>query len=220
MEAPLRSRGAGVFVMTRLPQPGQTKTRLIPALGAVGAAHLQRQMTEHVLGRLAAIGGALPITVEVHFTGGTLAQMRDWLGPHLALQPQCEGDLGQRLAYALAQGLAAGFSPILMVASDCPGIAASHIEQAVRQLEQVDVVLGPATDGGYYLIGLNQLQPWLFEGIAWGQASVLAQTIAIARQHALTVALLSPLGDIDRPEDLSLWEAYRDESSRNPQVRL
>lgn len=209
---------SGLFMMTRFPQPGQTKTRLIPALGPEGAAALQRQMTEHLLSRFRPFCHTHALILEVHFTGGTRTQMLDWLGGQISFQQQCRGDLGQKLSHAFEQGFAAGLQRILIVGSDCPGIKEEHILQALAQLKTHDVVLGPAEDGGYYLIGLKAPQPNLFEAISWGQSCVLQQTLAIAACNGLTVSRLSLLPDIDRPEDLFLWAAYSEDSISSPQV--
>jgi hypothetical protein len=198
----------GLLMMTRFPQPGRTKTRLIPVLGPEGAADLQRQMTEHLLERLQPYCRRNLIRLEIHFTGGTPGQMRHWLGHQVSLSPQCEGPLGQRLSHAFEQGFATELQRILIIASDCPGIGKQEITQAVQALDTHDVVLGPAEDGGYYLIGLKTPQPQLFAAISWGQSCVLQQTIARATQAHLTVSLLQPLPDIDRPEDLPRWAAY------------
>lgn len=211
---------AGLFMVTRFPQPGRTKTRLIPVLGPEGAAQLQRQMTEYLLERFQRVCRVHRLVLEVHFTGGTSTQMLNWLGSHVSLKPQCQGDLGQRLSHAFERGFAAGLRRVLMVGSDCPGIGNQQILQALTQLETHDVVLGPAEDGGYYLIGLKAPQPRLFESISWGQSCVLQQTIAIATRHRLSVSLLDPMSDIDRPEDLPLWAAYADDLSSSPHARL
>ncbi len=199
---------AGLFLFTRFPQPGQTKTRLIPALGASGAADLQRQMTEHLLRRFRGFCQGRQIALEVHFAGGTMAQMRRWLGDAAVLKPQSEGDLGDRLKFALHQGFTTGLQRIIVIGSDCPDISEVQIARALTFLESHDVVLGPALDGGYYLIGLNRLYLPLFESIPWSTAQVLERTRAIAHQSGLSLAQLNPLSDIDRPEDLPLWKAH------------
>ena len=215
---------AGLFLFTRFPQPGQTKTRLIPALGASGAADLQRQMTEYLLRRLRGFCQGR-IALEVHFAGGTMAQMRHWLGDSAVLMPQGEGDLGDRLKLALCRGFAAGLQHIIVIGSDCPDVSEVQIARALALLDSHDVVLGPAVDGGYYLIGLNRLHAPLFENIPWSTARVLERTAAIARHSDLSVALLAPLSDIDRPEDLPVWKAHLASSttagsSNSPQRRL
>ncbi len=195
----------GLFVFTRFPQPGRTKTRLIPALGAVGAADLQRQMTEHLLKRFQRFCPQRQLALEVHFAGGSCEQMAGWLGDSTVLTPQCEGELGERLTFALRRGFTAGLERIVVVGSDCPDVSEVQIAQALALLKSYDVVLGPAVDGGYYLIGLNSFCPTLFEDIPWSTERVLETTQAIAHRCGLSVALLTPLSDIDRPEDLPLW---------------
>ncbi len=211
---------ATLIMVTRFPRPGRTKTRLIPVLGAAGAAQLQRCMTELLVERLHAVCDRASLTFEVHFADGSFAEMCHWLGHGLILKPQSAGNLGQRLQAAFQQGFQENGHPILMVGSDCPGLDEEHITQALAALNDHDVVLGPAQDGGYYLIGLRQPHPGLFENISWGQSCVLAETMERAALQGLSVALLDPLGDIDRPEDLPLWQAYSDAANNMPQVRL
>ncbi|MDJ0704900.1 MAG: TIGR04282 family arsenosugar biosynthesis glycosyltransferase [Leptolyngbyaceae cyanobacterium MO_188.B28] len=196
-----------LILFTRHPEPGRTKTRLIPHLGAEGAAALQRQMTEYVLTQVLKTSSQFPLSVEVRFEGGNLACMQAWLGRELAYRSQGEGDLGDRLTCAFQQGFEAGMERIVIIGSDCPGITPLLLIQAFNHLQQNDVVLGPAEDGGYYLIGLRQAQPALFKQIAWSTEEVFQQTDAIAQQQGLAVAYLDRLSDVDRPEDLSNWEA-------------
>lgn len=200
------SAPVGLMLFTRYPEPGRTKTRLISRLGAEGAAALQRAMTEYVLRQVAAAAGRLPLALEVHFDGGTKAQMQSWLGTGTVYYPQGEGDLGARLETAFRQNFAAGRSGAIAIGSDCPALGSEHLAAAIAALQRADVVLGPATDGGYYLIGLSRPQPVLFDAIAWGTGEVLAQTLAAATAQGLTVALLTPLTDVDLPEDLPQWE--------------
>jgi rSAM/selenodomain-associated transferase 1 len=211
---------ATLIMVTRFPQPGRTKTRLIPALGAAGAAQLQRCMTELLVARLRGICDRASLALEVHFADASLDQMHDWLGDRVTFKPQSAGHLGERLHSAFLQRFREREQPILMVGSDCPDLGEGHITQSLTALNHHDVVLGPAHDGGYYLIGLKQAQPRLFENISWGQSCVLAETIAIAADEGLSVALLEPLCDIDRPEDLHLWQAYSGDANSIPQVRL
>jgi len=193
----------GLFLFTRFPVPGHTKTRLIPRLGDIGAANLQKQMTEHLVNRLQEIPN---LTLQIHFTGTARSQMQAWLGDQVTFICQSEGDLGHRLQTALHQGFTTGLQRIIIIGSDCPALDESHITQAFSLLRAHDVVIGPATDGGYYLIGLNQVHSALFEDIPWGSDRVFSLTKAIAQQQNLSVALLTPLSDIDRPEDLPLWD--------------
>ena len=210
---------ACLFLFTRFPQPGQTKTRLIATLGAAGAAAVQRQMTEHLLNRFQALYLTQSLALQVHFTGGSAQQMLGWLTNECSRVPrlvrQCEGDLGDRLTFALQQGFASGLHQIVVVGSDCPSLDAEKIVQALTLLKSHDVVLGPAVDGGYYLIGLSQPYPYLFKNIPWSTDQVLEKTRAIAAHNGLSVALLSPLSDVDRPEDLPLWYALKDSQRKS-----
>lgn len=195
-----------LIIFTRYPEPGKTKTRLIPALGPERAAFLQQWMTEHTLTQAQLLQTNLPIELEVRFTGGNRRLMRSWLGRGLIYQGQGDGDLGQRMAQAFAGAFKAGRQRVVMIGIDCPDLDAVILSKAFQELQQHDLVLGPATDGGYYLIGLQRWVPQLFQGIAWSTDRVWEQTIAIAQQHHLSVGSLPPLDDIDRPEDLVIWE--------------
>ncbi|MCG8364013.1 MAG: TIGR04282 family arsenosugar biosynthesis glycosyltransferase [Pseudanabaenales cyanobacterium] len=210
-----------LILFTRYPEPGRTKTRLIPHLGAEGAAALQRQMTEYMLTQVLATPSQFPISLEVRFVGGDVTCMRAWLGDELAYQLQGDGDLGDRLSRAFQQGFQAGMERIVIIGSDCPEVTSQQMIQAFNYLRRHDLVLGPAVDGGYYLIGLRQAQPALFKNIAWSTADVCQQTDAIAQQLGLSIAYLDRLSDVDRPEDLPIWEAVcsTDSKLREPYAR-
>lgn len=209
MAQPQTNTGAmpfGLLMFTRYPEPGLTKTRLIPHLGPEGAANLQRQMTEHVLTQVTAATQHFPLAVEVHFAGGNLAQMQGWLGSAVTYCAQSSGSLGDRLITAFSQSFDLGRPGAIAIGSDCPALGSDHLAAALQALDRVDVAIGPATDGGYYLIGLRQLETALFKDIDWGTERVLEQTLAIATAQGLTVELLTPLTDIDYPADLPQWE--------------
>src|SRR6476469_1715021 len=195
-----------LIIFTRYPEPGKTKTRLIPALGPETAAVLQQRMTEHTWAQAQLLQKNLPVDLEIRFTGGNRQLMRSWLGRGLTYQAQASGDLGRRMAQAFEAAFQAGSQRVVIVGIDCPDLDATLLSKAFEELQQHDLVLGPATDGGYYLIGLRRFVPALFQGIAWSTDRVWAQTIAIAQQHHLSVGALPPLDDIDRPEDLAIWE--------------
>lgn len=196
-----------LIVFTRYPEPGKTKTRLIPALGALGAATLQQQMTEYVLSQAKALQGIHPISIEVRFVGGEQQLMQNWLGEHLQYVAQGTGDLGCRMATALAEAFQNKIESVTIIGSDCPQLQAELIYQAFQLLHHDrDLVLGPALDGGYYLIGLRRLIPELFTGIDWGTERVLQQTVDIAKTLNLEIAYLPTLADVDRPEDLHIWQ--------------
>ncbi len=181
-----------VSLFARWPEPGKAKTRLIPALGAAGAADLHRRLTERTVATVLAAG----LRCEVRTTGADAAAFRGWLGPDVALVDQGEGDLGQRLAGA-AQSL-----PVLLLGADIPGLQPHHLTAAAAALANAPAVIGPAADGGYWLLGLAAPAPQLFENIAWGTDTVFADTVA---RLSPPPVLLETLADLDRPEDLAAW---------------
>lgn len=201
-----------LLIFTRFPTPGRAKTRLAAAIGAEAAARWQRRLTETTLATARTFLAANPEqgACEICFTGAPLAAFRAWLGPDLRYRRQVSGDLGRRLGRAIVQAAAGGGrrqpadepKGLLVIGADAPDLTVQHLEQASAALQNHDLVLGPAHDGGYYLLGLRRPQPELFQGIAWGGGQVLAQTRASARRLGLRVALLPPLADIDRPDDL------------------
>ncbi len=186
-----------LIIFTRFPVSGRAKTRLIPALGADGAADLQRRMTEYTLKQALAVG----IQVEVRFTGGSVEQMQQWLGDRPTYVDQGEGDLGVRMNRAVQEHFDHGARRVVILGCDCPENRSNNISRAFELLEKEPCVIGPAHDGGYYLIGLNHPQPDLFREIEWGTAQVLEQTLAASSRQ---IKLLPPLADVDEAEDLPL----------------
>ena len=203
-----------LIVFTRFPEPGKTKTRLIPALGAEGAARLQRQMTEHIMATAANVRSRPDLSIEVYHAGGNTESMQKWLGTRFRYRRQRPGDLGRRMAGAFKEAFQDANRAAVIVGSDVPGISANTIRQAFEMLQEHDLVLGPARDGGYYLIGMqhtiaSETYTRLFDGINWGTASVLAQTLQMAGDSGLRFTLLEPLDDVDRPADLHIWQAAK-----------
>lgn len=201
-----------LILFTRFPEAGMTKTRLIPALGPEGAADLQRRMTLHVLARAATLARIRKTGIEVRFEGGTAARMRAWLGDAHQYSPQGKGDIGARMHRALAAAFTGGAARAVLIGSDIPGITTTILDAAFDHLRSADLVLGPASDGGYYLIGI-QRSAWadaadvLFDAIPWGSNRVLSATREKIDALGYRVVLLETLADIDRPEDLVFWES-------------
>lgn len=196
-----------LIIFTRYPEAGKAKTRLIPALGAEGAAQLQRQMTEWTIAQARRLATRRNCAIEVHFASGSAdeGKMQAWLGDGLRYIPQVEGDLGVKLTAAIATAFTDA-DRVVVIGTDCPSITAALLDRAFQQLDSQEVVIGAAADGGYYLIGLQSPQPALFEGIAWSTEVVFEQTIDRARQQQLSIGVLETLSDIDRPDDLVVWE--------------
>jgi hypothetical protein len=193
-----------LIVFTRYPEPGESKTRLIPALGPRGAADLHRKMTEHTLSWARRWKERCAGSLEVYFTGRNEESFQEWLGPDLSYRPQPEGDLGGRMDEAFHQAFREGAEKVVIVGTDCPGLSEDLAQDAFAGLDQGDAALGPAKDGGYYLIGLRRPVEELFRGIPWGTTEVLAKTLAAAQRLGLRVSLLETLDDVDRPEDLPI----------------
>lgn len=197
---------ATLIIFTRYPEPGKTKTRLIASLGKEGAAQLQKKLTEHTLKEVS----QLAVNCQIHFAGGNKKLMTNWLGENYAYYPQSEGDLGDRLIAAVQKNFYEDCERIVIIGIDCPDLKADLIDRAFQELTHNDLVLGKAEDGGYYLIGLREFYPQLFQGIEWGTHVVLQQTVAVAETLGLTISYLPMLNDIDTPEDLKTvtlpWE--------------
>jgi rSAM/selenodomain-associated transferase 2/rSAM/selenodomain-associated transferase 1 len=196
----------GLVIFTRYPEPGKTKTRLIPSLGADGAAGLQRQMTGRTLTLARRLRRYRPVSIEVCYEGGTRDLVKQWLGPDITYHRQGSGDLGERMARAFHEAFQAGLDRVVLVGTDIPSITDRILLRAFENLGHADLVLGPARDGGYYLIGLRQHFPQLFVDMPWGTERVLEKTTQVADGLGLTVVYLETLNDVDRPEDLHLWE--------------
>ncbi len=196
-----------IMIFTRYPRPGAAKTRLIPALGAEGAARLQRRMTERVVSEALSLAARRDTAVSVHYTGGSRAEMSRWLGDDAILRPQATGDLGRRMRAAFDWLFGRGVRRGLLVGSDIPGLDGDVMGRALDDLGHSDLVLGPAGDGGYYLVGFHHRVPAgsrgrLFVSIPWGTSKVLAHTLAAASREGLSRGLLPMLNDVDRPADL------------------
>lgn len=195
-----------LIIMSRYPKPGKTKTRLIPALGLLGAANQQIMMTEHLLRVVRQLQRTRQVSVEIRTMGGRKSTWQLWLGKQLTYRSQGGGDLGQKMARAFRQAFQAGKRRLIIIGTDCAQITKPILEQAFRQLEITEATIGPAHDGGYYLIGLNRYLPMLFDNINWGSDEVWNQTQALLQQHHIAYQTLPRRADIDRPEDLTIWQ--------------
>jgi len=194
-------RQVQVAVMAKAPLPGYAKTRLIPALGAAGAARLQRQFTVRAVKTcVAARLGEVSLWCSPH-TGYRLFQaIRRRFG--VRLLAQASGDLGQRMHTAFR--LHCDVAPLLLIGTDCPALGPGHLRDAARALVAGhDAVFCPAEDGGYVLVGLRRPHASLFENMPWSTAGVMHASLERARAAGLDVALLETLWDVDLPGDLS-----------------
>jgi rSAM/selenodomain-associated transferase 1 len=190
-----------LIVFVKAPRPGAVKTRLAKTMGAAGACAAYRRLVETVLGNLSRLNG-----VELrHTPDDAAAEFQVWLRPGWPTRPQGEGDLGARMQRAFDEHFAAGAQRVVIVGSDCPEVTVGDIREAWKGLKSSDLVIGPATDGGYWLIGLRQAQPRLFEAMAWGSETVLAETLLRAKAAQLQVKLLRILTDVDTERE---WREF------------
>lgn len=195
-----------MILFARFPVAGSVKTRLIPALGAEGAAALHRRLVLRTLRAARTLCQLQNVELEIRCAGDDAGPMQHWLGDGCLCRPQCAGDLGQRMAGAFADSFREGATATVLIGSDCPELTPQVLAAAFASLKNCPVVFGPATDGGYYLVGLTQPLPELFQGIAWGTEIVLAQSQRILEQTGICAGQLDRLDDLDRPEDLKAWQ--------------
>lgn len=188
-----------LVVLARAPEAGRVKTRLIPALGAEGACRVHESLLEHTLATVSALGRP----VRFYAAGDTQA-VRELARAHgLDPIPQPEGDLGERMAAALADVHAEGFDRVVLVGSDCPVLDEIYLEQALMALEHADFVLGPAEDGGYVLLGSARAGFWSsnpLAGVRFGGPDAEADTRAALIEHG-RVARLALRWDLDDEHD-------------------
>ncbi len=182
-----------VVVMLKAPRVGAVKTRLGAQIGLEAATAIYRVLVEHQL-------KSIPRgwRTEIHFSPADAgAEMQTWLGAAPAYFPQCEGDLGCRLTGAVAGAFERGARSVIVVGGDCPALDEACLRQAGMKLQTVDAVIGPALDGGYYLIALRRTAPRLFEEIPWSTENVLATSLARVEEAGLRHALLETKEDVD-----------------------
>jgi uncharacterized protein len=196
-----------LIIFSKAPIPGQVNTRLIPVLGADGAAKLHQDMLEQKL-RMTHDKQIAPI------------ELYCWPDKHhpyfqqissrftLKLHSQTGADLGKRMASALQQALS-NYRQAVIIGTDCPPLDQQYLTEAFQALTQgADAVIGPASDGGYVLLGLSRFDQTIFEGIDWGKESVFSQTIARLRQLEFNYVELTTLWDVDTPDDLIRYNQY------------
>jgi rSAM/selenodomain-associated transferase 1 len=187
-----------LVVLLKAPRVGTVKTRLAAALGAEQATRVYRRLVER---QMAAVPSDWPL--EVHFAPAEAEpEMRAWLGPRPRLCPQVDGDLGARLRAAVDSAFVRGAASVLVIGGDCPELDEAALRAAAKVLRSHAVVIGPARDGGYYLIGLTRSLPGLFSGIPWSTEHVFEETLQRCAELRLVPRTLPPRDDIDTLADL------------------
>ncbi len=197
-----------LVLFARAPVPGEVKTRLIPALGAEAAAELYRCFLQDALVQAAGLEAEVVVAVAEAGQAARVAELVAAHCPSAELLVQVGADLGERMLNAFRQVLRAGARAAVLVGTDVPHLPRSRVVEALSRAAEHEVVLGPARDGGYYLIGLHAVIPHLFQGLEWGTREVLGETLRRAQELGLTVTQLEPWGDVDTPADLAALRAY------------
>lgn len=207
-----------LVVFVKEPRPGAVKTRLAAAVGPEAAAELYRALAESVLEATTPVPGEYERLVFFDPPEARRA-LREWL-PGVSLRAQAGGDLGERLADAFARAFGRGAGRVAIVGSDAPGVSRETALRALAALDAADVVLGPAQDGGYYLVALREPHPELVRGVDWSTPAVLRQTLERAASGRLAVRQLEPLRDVDTLDDVrAVWPQLGPRLASRPEMR-
>jgi rSAM/selenodomain-associated transferase 1 len=193
-------------LFARWPAAGEVKTRLSPAIPAVLALELYHAMLADAI---ALTGGAQAEERLLYWAGAPAARDGVAVPAALRVRDQQGRDLGERIERAFDDLLTSPGDRAVILGADCPALEAATLAEAFDALATHDVVLAPARDGGYTLVGLRRRAPGLFRDIEWSTPRVLDQTLERAAKAGLGVALLPALDDLDTPEDLLRWIACR-----------
>jgi rSAM/selenodomain-associated transferase 1 len=195
-----------LLLFTKAPEPGKVKTRLAASLGTDAAAGLYANLLHDSL-EMSASADLCPVEIWCSPSTGHhfFQQCRERY--RINLQQQLQGDIGQRMSHAIMSALQRA-EHVVLIGADCPALTADDLDSAFYALQQgTDVVLGPAEDGGYYLIGMSNHHPGLFENIPWSTHKVLAATETLLREQGLSWHSLPVHRDVDTAEDYAVYMA-------------
>ncbi len=214
----IRANDQALIVFIKWPEPGKVKTRLQPELSQQESLELYKAMTEDIVMRF----NKQSELDLILFCDSPAASddMESWLGKKISMVPQSGINLGERMNNAFKNVLEKGYEKVLLTGSDIPALDQKILFNAFAGLEYNDVVLGPSYDGGYYLIGMNQMHPCLFQDMRWSSDSVFNETIKRIHHNKLRYKILSILNDIDTFDDLrDLWNYYQQAMLKNNTVK-
>jgi len=202
----MNTASQALLVFAREPAPGKVKTRLIPAVGAEQATQIYQRLLHHALDVASRVENS-DLLLWCDTLDGELHCLSLAEEFHVPLLQQSGVDLGERMSIAIDQALRP-HERVVLIGSDCPGYSQEYIQQAFNALLKHDVVLGPAADGGYVLIGMNRPQPELFSDMPWGTEQVLAITRGRLQKLDRIWFELPVLRDVDRPDDLKFYKDF------------
>ncbi|MCS7036601.1 MAG: TIGR04282 family arsenosugar biosynthesis glycosyltransferase [Saprospiraceae bacterium] len=192
-----------LLIFAKNPVPGQVKTRLARTVGDEKAVEIYR----FLLQKTRQVALETPMDRRWLFYASGIPEEDDiWPSSAFEKFAQCPGDLGERMADAFERAFAAGGKHVIIIGSDCPELTVEILGEAFAALDICDTIIGPARDGGYYMLGMRRFIPELFQGIAWSTPTVLEQTFAVFEQLRLNYSVFPTLSDIDTEAD---WLAYR-----------
>ena len=189
-------KDTAIIVFQKKPELGKVKTRLAKTIGEVKALEAYLWLLEHTHEQVALVGCDVFVYFEKEIDPAFIGNQR------YAGALQHNGDLGQKMRSALEEVLAQGYHKVMVIGSDCPDVNSEVLEQAIDHLSSQDLVIGPAQDGGYYLIGMRKVYATLFENMPWSTSKVFSKTLAEAKRIGLKISLLRELADVDVYEDL------------------
>ena len=193
--------GDVLLVFVKEPRPGAVKSRLAATIGPDRAARVYQALADEEIRRTAPRGDEFARQF-VFSPPGARDRLAAWL-PGETLVEQSDGDIGERMAHAFEQAFARGARRVVLVGSDVPSLSREDVREAIETLDDQDVVIGPSTDGGYYLLALKRADPGLFEGVPWSTPQVLTATLDRAVRLGRSVRVLHTLADVDTAEDLA-----------------
>lgn len=197
-----RTPRRAVLVFVRAPKPGRVKTRLAAAVGDRAALRIYTRLAEHTLAEVRELA-AEGVGIRVHYDPADAGdEVRAWLGDGPRYLPQADGDLGMRIKDAFARAFAEGAERVVIVGSDLPEVSAALLRRAFELLDAHSAAIGPARDGGYYLLGLRRRIDGIFDQIEWSTPDVLRTTLERFSAAGVQPAALEELADVDTVDDL------------------
>lgn len=186
-----------LIVFVKAPRPGLVKTRLAQEIGVEAACQAYSRLVAQVLANIVDID-----SVQLRFSpDDSEKEIQCWVRAGWECRPQLSGDLGQRLNRAFVEGFETGFERVAVIGSDCPDVTSEDIQEAWQALDNFDLALGPAFDGGYWLIALKRSAPFLFQDMPWSTATVFDETLKRAGREGMRVRVLRRLRDVDTGAD-------------------
>ncbi|QDU82296.1 PGL p-HBAD biosynthesis glycosyltransferase [Polystyrenella longa] len=191
-----------LILFARYPEPGKTKTRLLSAFSPESVVDIYKHLLDYTLILVRDFSSQQGCDVSLYVSGGTAQEMGTLVGDDFRLVEQTGDTLGDRMLNAVTYASELGAERTVIIGTDCLELIPDDLTKAFELLQSHDLVLGPAQDGGYYLIGLQEPQPSIFDEMPWGTNTVFNETLNRARNRSLDTALLEIHNDIDYPEDL------------------